>query len=33
VVAVLADAAGVPAEAWVHLALYHARPDVGAIAR
>ena len=25
--------AGVPAEAWVHLALYRARPDVAAIAR
>jgi ribulose-5-phosphate 4-epimerase/fuculose-1-phosphate aldolase len=25
--------AGVPAEAWVHLALYQARPDVAAIAR
>jgi ribulose-5-phosphate 4-epimerase/fuculose-1-phosphate aldolase len=25
--------AGVPAEAWVHLALYRARPDAGAIAR
>ncbi|MGH3149707.1 MAG: class II aldolase/adducin family protein [Streptosporangiaceae bacterium] len=25
--------AGVPAEAWIHLALYRARPDVGAIAR
>jgi HCOMODA/2-hydroxy-3-carboxy-muconic semialdehyde decarboxylase len=24
---------GAPAEAWVHLALYHARPDVQAIAR
>jgi len=26
-------AAGVPAEAWIHLALYRARPDVAAIAR
>lgn len=25
--------AGVPAEAWIHLALYRARPDVAAIAR
>ena len=25
--------AGVPAEAWVHLALYRARPDAAAIAR
>jgi HCOMODA/2-hydroxy-3-carboxy-muconic semialdehyde decarboxylase len=25
--------AGVPAEAWVHLALYRARPDAGAVAR
>jgi ribulose-5-phosphate 4-epimerase/fuculose-1-phosphate aldolase len=25
--------AGVPAEAWAHLALYRARPDAGAIAR
>jgi len=25
--------AGAPAEAWVHLALYHARPDAAAIAR
>jgi ribulose-5-phosphate 4-epimerase/fuculose-1-phosphate aldolase len=37
VIAVPADAAGLPAgapaEAWVHLALYRARPDIGAIAR
>jgi HCOMODA/2-hydroxy-3-carboxy-muconic semialdehyde decarboxylase len=37
VVAVPADAAelpaAAPAEAWVHLAIYRARPDVGAIAR
>ena len=25
--------AGAPAEAWVHLALYHARPDADSIAR